>query len=82
MTQIILNVEDVSIVPSLKQVLGAIKGVIIDQFVTNDTATEKEKQFIADTIQLGYKQAKEGKFAGKGLTSLDGLVAELRTEAE
>jgi hypothetical protein len=82
MTQIVLNVEDASLVPSLKQILGAIKGVTIDKFVTNDTASEEEKQFIANTIQLGYKQAKEGKFAGKGLTSLDDLVAELRAEAE
>lgn len=82
MTQIVLNVEDASLVPSLKQILGAIKGVTIDKFVTNDTASEEEKQFIANTIQLGYKQAKEGKFAGKGLTSLDDLVAELRVEAE
>lgn len=29
MTQIILNVEDVSLLPSLKQILGAIKGVAI-----------------------------------------------------
>ena len=29
MTQIVLNIEDASLVPSLKQILGAIKGVMI-----------------------------------------------------
>ena len=29
MTQIVLNVEDASLLPSLKQILGAIKGVTI-----------------------------------------------------
>lgn len=82
MTQIILSVEDASLVPSLKQILGAIKGVTIDRFVTSKSSVEEEKQFIANTITMGYKQAQEGKFAGKGLTSLDDLVAELRAEAE
>ena len=31
MTQIVLNVEDVSLLPSLKQILGAIKGVTISK---------------------------------------------------
>ncbi len=82
MTQIILNVEDVSLVPGLKQILGAIKGVTIDKFVTDYTIAEEEKQMVADTIRTGYNQAKEGKFAGKDLSSLDDLVAELRTEAK
>ena len=82
MTQIVLNVEDASLVPSLKQILGAIKGVTISKLVTNDSAVEAEKQFVAETITLGYRQAQEGKFAGKDLSSLDDLVAELRAEAE
>ena len=82
MTQIVLNVEDASLVPSLKQILGAIKGVTISKLVTNDSAVEAEKQFVAETITLGYRQAQEGKFAGKDLSSLDDLVAELRAEDE
>lgn len=81
MTQIVLNVEDASLVPSLKQILGAIKGVTIGKLVTKDAAINAEKQFIADTITLGYQQAKEGKFAGKNLSNLDDLVSELRAEA-
>lgn len=29
MTQMVLNIEDVSLIPSLKQILGALKGVTI-----------------------------------------------------
>jgi len=82
MTQIVLNIEDVSLIPSLKQILGAIKGITIDKLVTNDSSIETEKQFIAQTITLGYRQAQEGKFAGKDLSSLDDLVAELRAEVK
>ena len=81
MTQIVLNVEDASIVASLKQILGAIKGVTIDKLVTKDDETEAQKRFITKTITRGYQEAKEGKFAGKGLASLDELVEELRAEA-
>lgn len=81
MTQIVLNIEDVSLVPSLKQILGAIKGVTIDKLITKNQVVEEEKEFIKNTIQTGYRQAQEGTFAGKNLTSLDDLVAELRTEA-
>lgn len=82
MTQIVLNVEDVSLVPSLKQILGAIKGVTIDRLVSKNNAAEAEKDFITKTITLGYRQAQERKFVGQNLTSLDDLVAELRSEAE
>jgi hypothetical protein len=81
MTQIVLNVEDANIAASLKQILGAIKGVTIDKLVTKDDETEVQKRFIAETITRGYQEAKEGKFAGKGLASLDELVEELRAEA-
>ena len=33
MTQIILNIEDASLVPSLKKIWGAIKGVTIDKLI-------------------------------------------------
>lgn len=80
MTQIVLNIEDASLVPSLKQILGAIKGVTIDRLVTSYTDIEAEKAFITDTITKGYREAQEGRFAGKGLSSLDALVEELRAE--
>ena len=81
MTQIVLNVEDASLLPSLKQILGAIKGVTIKSLRTSSTDAEAEKAFIDETITKGYREAQEGRFAGKGLTSLDALVEELRAEA-
>ena len=80
MTQIVLNIEDASLVPSLKKILGAIKGVTIDQMDVSYEEIEAEKAFVSDTIIKGYREAQEGKFAGKDLESLDGLVEELRAE--
>ena len=81
MTQIILNIEDASLVPSLKQILGAIKGVTIDKLVTTQSDVEAEEAFIKETITRGYQEAKEGRFAGQNLNSLDALIDELRAEA-
>lgn len=81
MPQIVLNVEDASLLPSLKQILGAIKGVTIKGLNTSSTEVEAEKAFINETINKGYREAQEGRFAGKDLTSLDALVEELRAEA-
>ncbi len=79
MTQIVLNIEDKRLVPSLKLILSAIKGVTIDKLVTNDSE-EEEKAFIKETITKGFQEAREGRFAGKNLKSLDALVDELRVE--
>ena len=81
MTQIVLNIEDASLLPSLKKILGAIKGVTIDQMITSSTDVEAEKAFITDTITRGFQEAQDGRFAGKNLESLDALVEELRAEA-
>jgi hypothetical protein len=81
MTQIVLNIEDASLVPSLKQILGAIKGVTIDKLVTSTSIVDEEKAFIEGTITRGYREAQEGRFAGKNLSNLDALVEELRAEA-
>ena len=81
MTQIVLNIEDVSLIPSLKKILGAIKGVTIDKMMTSSNDVEAEKAFITETITKGFNEAQEGRFAGKNLKSLDALVEELRTEA-
>ena len=81
MTQIVLNIEDASLVPSLKQILGAIKGVTIGKLVTSTSVVDEEKAFIEGTITRGYREAQEGRFAGKNLSNLDALVEELRAEA-
>ena len=81
MTQIVLNIEDASLIPSLKKILGALKGVTIDKMITSTKDIEAEKTFITETITKGFNEAQEGRFAGKNLKSLDALVEELRTEA-
>jgi hypothetical protein len=81
MTQIVLNIEDASFIPSLKKILGAIRGVTIDRMVTPSKDAEAEKAFITETVTRGFHEAKEGRFAGKNLKSLDALVEELRAEA-
>ena len=82
MTQIVLNIEDASLVPSLKKILGSIKGVTIDKMITSSKDVEAEKAFITETITKGFNEAQEGRFAGKNLKSLDALVEELRSEAQ
>lgn len=81
MTQIVLNIEDTSLIPSLKQILGSIKGITIDKLVTSHSDVESEKAFINETITKGFREVQEGRFAGKDLNSLNELVEELRTEA-
>jgi hypothetical protein len=61
--------------------LGAIKGVTIDKLVTSTSIVDEEKAFIEGTITRGYREAQEGRFAGKNLSNLDALVEELRAEA-
>jgi hypothetical protein len=80
MTQMVLNIEDISLVASLKEILSAIKGVTIDRLIEGEEVAAAEKRFIKNTIERGFMQAKEGQFAGKNLTSLDSLVEELRAE--
>ena len=81
MTQMVLNIEDASLVPSLKHILGAIKGVTIDKLFMATPTAEAEKAFITETITRGFQEAKEGRFAGKNLSSLDALIDEIRAEA-
>ena len=82
MVQVVLNVEDVTLVDSLKKIFDAIKGITIDRLVDTDVETEKQKKFVTDTITTGYNEYKAGQFAGKGLESLDGLISELRAEED
>ena len=82
MVQVVLNVEDVTLVDSLKKIFDAIKGITIDRLVDTDVETEKQKKFVTDTITTGYNEYKAGQLAGKGLESLDGLISELRAEED
>lgn len=70
----ILNIEDASIIPSLKKILNALRGVT----VWESKEIDDELSVVAESIETGYQQAKNNQFAGKDLTSLDDLVESLR----
>lgn len=74
MTQMIINIEDASIIPSLKKILNALRGVT----VCESREVDDELSVVAESIETGYQQAKNNQFAGKDLTSLDELVESLR----
>ena len=74
MTQMILNIEDASIIPSLKKILNALRGVT----VCESKEIDDELSVVAESIETGYQQAINNQFAGKDLTSLDDLVESLR----
>lgn len=74
MTQIILNVEDASLVPSLKQILGAIKGVTIGKLVKEkvDSTLMTEEEFFA-------KLDRAEKQPGKSFANVDELDRYIRS---
>ena len=78
MTQMVINIEDASIIPSLKRILNALKGVT----VCEGKELDDELSVVAESIEIGYQQARNNKFAGRELTSLDDLVETLRQENE
>lgn len=57
MTQIILNIEDTSILPSLKTILGALKGVSL---VTSEDVNENDI-----SKSKAYQEAMEDKQHGR-----------------
>lgn len=66
MTQITLNIEDKSILPHLKKVLGALKGVSIA------TTTQKRKKC---GLEQALEEVKEGKV--KRFETVDDLFQDL-----
>ena len=51
MTQMILNIEDASIIPSLKKILNALRGVT----VCESKEIDDELSVIAESIETGYQ---------------------------
>ena len=68
MTQIILNVENPDIIPSLRKVLGQINGVTISK---TKKIVDTEKKSILKSIETGYKQVKgaEARVADQGIST-------------
>ena len=77
MTQIILNIENPDIIPSLRKVLGQINGVTISR---TKRVADTEKKAILKSIEVGYKEAKTAETEGRNLQFLDDLITELQEE--
>ncbi len=73
MTQLILNIENPDILPSLRKVLGELKGVSIAQSVS-DTSDD----MILKSIETAYEEVRSARKQGKRLEQLDELIAELK----
>lgn len=79
MTRIVLNIEDSRLVPSLKQILGAIKGVTIDYVETipkSDPSLFSEEDFFAN-IDDAKREIDEG--LGHSFDNVDELDKYIRS---
>lgn len=45
-----------------------------------ESAADKQKEFIKETITTGFREQNDALFAGKNLSSLDSLIQELKDE--
>ena len=78
-TQMILNIENPDIIPSLRKVLGQLKGVSVVQ--TSRTKTAKsEKEEILQDIREAYTEVLEAQKTGKELPRLEDLLKEYEVE--
>ena len=82
MTQLVLNIEDRSIMPSLRRVLTSIKGVTVvkQHRVTAKSETNIAEEQVLQSISKGIKEVKEAQAANKELPLLDDLIKELQEE--
>ena len=76
MTQMILNIENPDIIPSLRKVLGQLKGVSVAKMSRKKTE-KSEKELILQDIKDAYIEALEADKAGRELPSVDNLFKEL-----
>ena len=73
MTQMILNIENPDIIPSLRKVLGQLKGVSVAK--TSRTKTAKsEKEEILQDIREAYTEVLEAQKTGKELPRLEDFI--------
>ena len=78
MTQLVINVDNPDIIPSLRKVLGQIKGVTIEKSKRKPSAKD-EKQAILKSIENGYREVKTAQRKGERLPDLDSLIEELKS---
>ncbi len=74
MARLIINVDNPKIIPSLKKVLGEMKGVSIEKAETKEPSDEDEDKKILRSIEKGYKEARQAKKKGQKLPDLDELI--------
>lgn len=79
MTQIVLNIDNPDIIPSLRKVLGQIKGVSIAKTPRKKTKGG-DKQEILQDIRDAYLEVSEAQMTGRKLPNLDDLIKELEAE--
>ena len=79
MTQMILNIENPDIIPSLRKVLGQLKGVSVAKTSRKKTA-KPEKEEILQDIREAYTEVLEAQKAGKELPRLEDLLKEYEVE--
>lgn len=78
MTQLVINVDNPDIIPSLRKVLGQIKGVTIEKSKRTPSA-EDEKKAILKSIEKGYREVRSAQENGEKLPDLDSLIEELKS---
>lgn len=78
MTQLVINVDNPDIIPSLRKVLGQIKGVTIEK-ATRKPSSKDEKHAILKSIEKGYREARTAQKKGEKLPDLDSLIQELKS---
>ena len=78
MTQLIINVDNPDIIPSLRKILGQIKGITIEKSTRKPSAKD-EKQAILKSIENGYREVKTAQRKGERLPDLDSLIEELKS---
>ena len=84
MTQLVLNIEDVGILPSLKRVLASINGISISSLPRMSKKTNTisaEKQEILDSIKCGYREYELSQKTNTPMPQLSNLIDELRSTA-
>lgn len=77
MTQIILNVENPDIIPSLRKVLGQINGVTVSKMCT---VSVDGKEKVLKSIVDGYNEVKRAELEGTEMPLLSDLISELRED--
>lgn len=78
----ILNIENPDIIPSLRKVLGQIKGVTVEKTVRTEDSEDSEdsKEAVLESIATAYNEVMEARRTGRKLPSLDSLIEELKAQ--